>query len=158
MIRKLKPADRNYLEKMLMKVIQFDASEVSVAMELIDMALYRPEQEDYIIYVYEENGTVSGYYCTGRRALTDGVFDLYWIVVSPDAQGKGLGSLLIKHAEDIVIENKGRWLLAETSSKESYTATRNFYIKSAYTIVAKIDNFYKVNDGLIIFGKYFQQK
>ncbi|MGE5683507.1 MAG: GNAT family N-acetyltransferase [Bacillota bacterium] len=158
MIRKLKPEDRPVILEMLGKIVQFNQAEVEVAIELIDAALFRPEQDDYLIYIYEEEGKPLGYHCTGRRPLTDGVFDLYWIVVDPDTQGKGVGSLLLKHAEDIVINNKGRWLLAETSSKDSYCATRDFYMKKGYSIVAQINDFYTVKDSLVIFGKYFQQK
>lgn len=158
MIRKLKAEDRQPILDMLTGIVQFNEAEVAVAMELIDVALFRPDQEDYHIFVFEEEGKVHGYHCTGRRPLTDGVFDLYWIVVDPSYQGKGLGRLLLEHAEDLVVKNNGRWLLAETSSKESYTATRGFYGKKGYSVVAKIDDFYALNDSLVIYGKYFQQK
>ncbi|HEX2865729.1 MAG TPA: GNAT family N-acetyltransferase [Ignavibacteriales bacterium] len=156
MIRKLLPEDRDTIERMLRSVVQFNPQEVEVAMELVDVAILRPLQEDYLIYVYEEDGCVIGYHCTGRRPLTDGVFDLYWIVVDPATQSKGIGRQLLMHAEDIVSKNKGRWLLAETSSKESYTATRNFYMRNGYSVVAEIRDFYSLKDNLVIFGKYFQ--
>jgi aminoglycoside 6'-N-acetyltransferase I len=158
MIRKLKAEDRPILLDILSNIAQFNNAEVDVAMELIDIALFRPDQQDYFIYVLEEDGKVLGYHCTGKRPLTDGVYDLYWIVVDPNIHGKGLGSLLLMHAEEIVINNKGRWLLAETSSKDNYCATREFYMKKGYSIVAQINDFYSINDNLIIFGKYFQQK
>jgi GNAT superfamily N-acetyltransferase len=157
MIRKLKSDDRSQIENILSQTSNFKKGECDVAMELIDIALLRPEQEDYHIFVYEEDGKVLGYHCTGKRALTDGVFDLYWIVVTPAIQGKGIGSLLLKHAEDLVIKNNGRWLLAETSSKDNYTATRNFYLRKKYSVVAQINDFYSINDSLIIFGKYFNK-
>lgn len=156
MIRKLKPEDRDTIEEMLRRIEQFNPQEVEVAMELVDVAILRPQQEDYLIYVYELDGKVTGYHCTGRRPLTDGVFDLYWIVVDPSIQSKGIGRQLLRHAEDIVSENKGRWLLAETSSKESYLATRSFYVKNGYNVVAEIKDFYSLKDNLVIFGKYFQ--
>jgi ribosomal protein S18 acetylase RimI-like enzyme len=155
-VRKLKSDDRDKIEALLSQIDNFKQSERDVAMELIDFAVLRPGQEDYNIFVYEEDGNILGYHCTGKRALTDGVFDLYWIVVSPESQGKGIGSLLLKHAEDFVINNKGRWLLAETSSKENYSATRNFYLRKNYSVVAEINDFYSLNDNLIIFGKYFK--
>lgn len=156
MIRKLKPEDRDTIERMLRGVVQFNPQEVEVAMELVDVAILRPLQEDYLIYVYELDGNVIGYHCTGRRPLTDGVFDLYWIVVDPATQSKGIGHQLLMHAEAIVSQGKGRWLLAETSSKESYTATRNFYVRNGYSVVAEIRDFYSLKDNLVIFGKYFQ--
>jgi ribosomal protein S18 acetylase RimI-like enzyme len=155
-VRKLKSDDRDKIQALLSQIDNFKQSERDVAMELIDIAVLSPGQEDYNIFVYEEDGNILGYHCTGKRALTDGVFDLYWIVVSPESQGKGIGSLLLKHAEDLVVNNKGRWLLAETSSKENYSATRNFYMRKNYSVVAEINDFYSLNDNLIIFGKYFK--
>jgi GNAT superfamily N-acetyltransferase len=155
-VRKLKPDDRDKIETLLSHIDNFKQSERDVAMELIDIAVMRPGQEDYNIFVYEEDGKILGYHCTGKRALTDGVYDLYWIVVAPESQGKGIGSLLLKHAEEFVTNNKGRWLLAETSSKDNYSATRNFYLRKNYSVVAQINDFYSQNDNLIIFGKYFK--
>jgi aminoglycoside 6'-N-acetyltransferase I len=148
--------DREKLSEILRGIVQFNAEEVEVAMELIDVAILRPLQEDYLIYVYEQDGNVIGYHCTGRRPLTDGVFDLYWIVVDPSVQSKGIGRQLLNHAEGIVAQNKGRWLLAETSSKDSYLGTRSFYMKNGYSVVAEIRDFYSLKDNLVIFGKYFQ--
>ena len=97
-----------------------------------------------------------GYHCTGRRPLTDGVYDLYWIVADPDSPIKGIGKSLLEHAENFVNENNGRWFLAETSSKESYSKTRNFYLRNNFSIVAQINDFYEVGDHLIVFGKYLK--
>ncbi len=155
MIRKLKSDDRQQIVDMLSRTSNFKKVECDVAIELIDIAILRPEQEDYNIYVYEDNGKIEGYHCTGKRPLTDGVFDLYWIVVDPDVQGKGIGKQLLKHSEELVTKNNGRWLLAETSSKDDYDNTRNFYLRNNYTIVAEIKNFYSLNDSMIVFGKYF---
>jgi GNAT superfamily N-acetyltransferase len=155
MIRKLKSEDRDILENMLAGISQFKKVECDVAMELIDIAIFRPLQEDYFIYVFEDNDKILGYYCTGQRPLTDGVFDLYWIAVDPLAQGKGIGKKLLMHSEELVRIKNARWLLAETSSREDYKLTRDFYLNNGYSIVAQIDNFYSVNDSLVIFGKYF---
>ena len=125
-------------------------------MELVSIAGSNPLQEDYNVYVYENsNGSVIGYHCTGKRPLTDGVYDLYWIAVDPEIEIKGIGKQLLEHAEGFVKVNKGRWILAETSSKDSYLKTRNFYLRNNYSIVAQINDFYTVGDHLIVFGKYF---
>jgi aminoglycoside 6'-N-acetyltransferase I len=83
---------------------------------------------------------------------------LYWIASDPEANVKGIGKSLLEHAEAFVIENKGRWLLAETSSKESYLRTRNFYLRNNFSIVAQIENFYSIGDHLIVFGKYYSKQ
>lgn len=158
MIRELKQADVDQLEKILKKISTFNEKEVEVAMELINITAFNTEQSDYNIYVYDDEGKIIGYHCTGKRPLTDAVYDLYWIVADPSAGKKGIGKSLIEHAENFVKENKGRWLLAETSSKESYAATRNFYLRNKYSIVSQINDFYSIGDNLLVFGKYFNNK
>lgn len=156
MIRKLQAEDRKQLVEMIDGTENFNSEEKSVAVELIDEAIEKPNHEYYNVYVFENEGKVLGYHCVGKRALTDGVFDLFWIVVGPNAQNLGVGKKLLEHSENFVKENNGRWILAETSSKDSYTATRNFYLRNNYSIVSQIKDFYSVGDNLIVFGKYLR--
>lgn len=156
MIRKIKPADAAAIEKILNKIPTFTEAEVDVAMELVNISTSNPQQTDYYIYVYENAEKILGYHCTGKRPLTDAVYDLYWIVADPDSPVKGVGKSLLEHAENFVNENNGRWFLAETSSKESYSRTRNFYLRNKFSIVAQINDFYSVGDHLIVFGKYLK--
>jgi GNAT superfamily N-acetyltransferase len=156
MIRRLKPADAELIEGMLRRIPNFAEKEIGVAMELVNIAAGNPEQTDYHIFVYENENQVVGYHCTGRRPLTDGVFDLYWIASDPESPVKGVGKALLDHSEEFVIGNNGRWLLAETSSKDSYANTRRFYLKNKYSIVAEINDFYSEGDNLLVFGKFFK--
>jgi len=155
MIRKIKQSDKNVLEEMLKNIPSFTEDEVNVAMELINVTLNFNEQTDYNIFVYEENEKVLGYHCTGKRPLTDAVYDLYWIAVDVNSQNKGIGKKLLMHAENFVKEKKGRWLLIETSSLDNYKRTRNFYLKNNFEIISRINDFYKLKDDLIIYGKKF---
>jgi aminoglycoside 6'-N-acetyltransferase I len=158
MIRSLKLADAKIIEGILNKIPIFDDEEIRLAMELVNIVASDPKQTDYNLFVYEEDGMILGYHCTGKRPLTDGVYDLYWIVANPDHGKKGIGKKLLEHAESFVNEKKGRWLLAETSSKDSYSATRNFYMRNNYSIISEINDFYSKGDSLIVFGKYFNHK
>ncbi|KAF0150352.1 MAG: acetyltransferase gnat family [Ignavibacteria bacterium] len=146
MIRKLQAKDRQELADMINDTANFNAEEKSVAVEIIDEALSKPNHEYYNVFVFEREGKVLGYHCVGKRALTDGVFDLFWIVVGSNAQNLGVGKKLLEHTENFVKENNGRWILAETSSKDSYTATRNFYLRNNYSIVSQIKDFYSIGD------------
>jgi len=157
MIRKLKQADKIEIEKLLNKIPSFTNIEISVAMELINATASNMNQNDYNVFVFEEDGKVLGYHCIGKRPLTDAVYDLYWIVADPGSGRRGIGKSLIQHAEAFVIEKKGRWLLAETSSNENYADARNFYLRNNYSIVAQINDFYSMGDNLIVFGKYFSK-
>lgn len=154
MIRKLEKTDREQIKSIIDKIDLFSSEEKDVALELIDDALENPNQDYYNVFVYEENQKILGYHCTGKRSLTDGVYDMYWIVVDPQSQSKGIGKQLLLNAEEFVHDNKGRWILAETSSRNDYEQTRNFYTRNDYSIVSQIKDFYSVGDSLIVFGKY----
>lgn len=158
MIRKIKQADKTEIENLLKKTSIFNEEEVDVAMELVNISVTVPTQTDYNIFVYDKEGKILGYHCTGKRPLTDAVYDLYWIVTDPDSGIKGIGKSLLDHAEEFVKKEKGRWLLAETSSRESYSRTRNFYLRNNYSIVAEINDFYSLGDSLMVFGKYFYKE
>ncbi len=158
MIRKLKPDDVKNIETILKSISIFNDAEVRIAMELVNAAAADAEQTDYNVFVYEEEGNVIGYHCTGKRPLTDAVYDLYWIVTDPSHKNKGVGKTLLAHAEQFVTQLKGRWLLIETSSKESYEGTRNFYLRNNYSIISEINDFYTLGERLIVFGKYFNNK
>ncbi len=152
-IRPLEAGDREPLGSILRRTKMFTDDEVAIAFELIDIVLNRPYQQDYMINVYEDEG-VFGYYCLGPTPGTTGTFDLYWIAVDPDAQGKGIGKTLIGHAEDLVQSRDGRLVIAETSSREQYANTRQFYVSCGYSQLARIPDYYRVGDDLVVFGKY----
>lgn len=155
MIRKAKQSDIKPIENMLHRIPNFNSTEVEVAMELVNIACSNSLQNDYHIFVREIDDNILGYYCIGLRPLTDAVYDLYWIVADPESGIKGIGKSLLEHAETFVDERNGRWLLIETSSKENYSGSRNFYLRNNYSIISQINDFYAIGDNLLVFGKYF---
>jgi ribosomal protein S18 acetylase RimI-like enzyme len=155
-IRSLEPGDRSRIEEMVVATGKFNDEEVATALELVDHALIDGEKSGYVFAVMEEaagDAPVVGYACYGPTPLTQGVYDLYWIVVDPAAQGKGLGRLLTRHVEQDVVSRGGRMLLIETSSQESYVPTVRFYERTGYQLAARIKNFYRIGDDKLIFSK-----
>jgi ribosomal protein S18 acetylase RimI-like enzyme len=143
---------------MLRETGMFTADEVDIALELIDAVLTKPGQKDYIIFVYESAGEVQGYYCTGPTPGTDGTYDLYWIAVHPAAQGKGVGGALDQHARELVRSMGGRLMIAETSSQPRYAGTRAFYLGRGYRELARITDYYRPGDDLVVYGMYLSQR
>ena len=155
-IRPLVPTDRPAIKKMVVSSGKFNEGEIATAMELVEEALENGEDSGYYFAVLEENGdqpSVHGYACYGPTPLTQGVYDLYWIVVDPSAQKKGYGRRLLEYVEKDVVVRGGRMLLIETSSQESYGGTVRFYHRAGYELVARIKNFYRVGDDKLIFSK-----
>jgi aminoglycoside 6'-N-acetyltransferase I len=132
----------------------FTEEEKEVAYELIEESVSKDNEGYYKSFVYLGNGNVTGFYCIGQRSLTNGVYDLYWIVVKKNYYNKGIGKKLLSHGEEFVTKNNGRLILAETSSKKSYLNTRKFYEKCDYRVLSEIKDFYSVGDNLIVYGKY----
>jgi ribosomal protein S18 acetylase RimI-like enzyme len=153
-IRNLRREDREPLQRLLSATGMFTEEEIGIALELIDAVLDRPEQKDYIIRCCEAAGVVAGYYCIGPTPATDGTFDLYWIAVAKEAQGSGIGRLLNAHAEDLARHLGGRLLVAETSSQQKYEPTRSFYRTQEYGELARIRDYYRPGDDLVVYGKY----
>lgn len=154
MIRYLIEEDREKIRKILVETDNFTGDEINIALELIDIYIKDKEQKDYEIFVDEKEGKVLGYICIGPRPLTEGTYDLYWIAVNPEIQSKGIGSSLINFMEEHLKRKNGRLILIETSGKESYEKERRFYEKNSYKELVNIKDFYKVNDSLVIYGKY----
>ena len=157
-IRKLQSDDKDPIRHILEETGVFTSDEITIAVELIDIFLDDPKQEDYHIYTgIDEENNVVGYVCVGPTPLTDGTFDLYWIVVKLSVHGMGFGRQLLQKAEELVKEYHGRLLIAETSSQPKYEPTRTFYGKNHYNEISRIKDYYRLSDDLIIYGKYLSQ-
>lgn len=152
-IRPATPQDRLAIANILGGTGNFAPVEIAVALELVDAWLSKGEASEYYVHVLEDGTAVHGYVCFGPTPLTIGTFDLYWIAVDAAAQGKGYGQMLVRFAEDDVRGRRGRLLLIETSSQESYGGTQRFYERAGYEVLARVADFYKPGDDKIIFGK-----
>ena len=155
-IRKLRRRDRDRIGALVASSGKFNDIETATALELVDEALENGERSGYIFAVLADEkdpALVHGYACYGPAPLTQGTWDLYWIVIERTAQKKGLGRSLLEYVERDVIKRKGRMLLVETSSQESYRDTIRFYKSRGYHLEARVKNFYRAGDDKLIFQK-----
>ena len=147
-------SDRPAVREIVERVGNFHPFEIDVALELVDIYLREKDQKDYHVVVAENaQSIVCGYACWGPTPLTKGTFDLYWIATHPDFQGQGHGHALMAYVEGIVREENGRLLVLETSSKESYGNTVDFYRRMGYEEASRIRDFYDDDDDKITFIK-----
>jgi D-alanine-D-alanine ligase len=150
-LRSLSPHDRHPIEQLVVATRAFNAEEEAVALELVDEALAKGEGSGYYFRVAAFEGKVVGYTCYGPTPLTEGVYDLYWIAVDPELQGRGVGRELLRGAEADVRQRGGRMILIETAGKPSYAATRAFYERSDYREVARLPDYYAVGDDKVFY-------
>jgi ribosomal protein S18 acetylase RimI-like enzyme len=156
MIRKFVAQDLDAVRDILVKSAVFSNEEIVVALEVIEVYLGDPKQQDYDLYTaIDDKERVVGYLCIGPTPISHGTFDLYWIVVHPDSHGRGIGRELLMYAESLVKSGQGRLVVAETSSLPRYEKARRFYEANDYNVLARIKDYYNVGDDLVIYGKYF---
>ena len=156
-IRELVREDRDSLSRLLSKITVFDAEDRAIAIQLVDIFLNNPAQEDYQFFVAStKDGEVIGYLCYGPTPLTQGTYDLYWIAVDPAFAGQGVGTMLLKQLESTLKENNARLILIETSSSQQYVLTRRFYEKNGYVLVETIKDFYRPGEDRTTYVKYLR--
>lgn len=151
-IRPMTADDKPAVIRILKSTPEFLPAEVIVAEELIDAFLEGPAS-GYFIKVAEVNSGIVGYICYGNTPLTEATWDIYWIAVSHDLQGKGIGRILMKQAEEDIQKMHGRLTVVETSGKAEYNKTRQFYDNLGYQRVCQIPDYYASGDDLVIFVK-----
>jgi ribosomal protein S18 acetylase RimI-like enzyme len=151
-LRELKAEDREVLGPLLRSTQKFTEAEIEIALELVDEAIEKTDTS-YQFIIAESKEGVQGYGCWGMVPLTIGAYDIYWIAVSPESQGKGVGSQILHHMEDEIMKNQGRMILLETSSSEAYKDTRAFYEKRGYQLESRLRDFYKPGDDRCIYVK-----
>ena len=151
-IRPMMTQDKTAIMQILRNTTEFLPAEVVVAEEVLDSYLGCPDS-GYIILVAEDNKSIVGYICYGSTPLTEGTWDIYWMAVTPQKKGKGIGGALLGLAERDIQHNKGRLIVIETSSKPDYELTRRFYHRQKYEQACHIPDFYDIGDDLVIFTK-----
>ena len=152
MIEPAREADGAQIVAMTARAGVFTQEEVDCVRELWEESR-RGEESGYLFLVAREDEAVLGYACFGPRSLTQGTFDLYWIAVDPEAQGKGIGSALMARTEEEVRRRGGRLVIVETSGTPAYTPARRLYTSCGYKAEAVIRDFYTPGDDLHLFSK-----
>jgi len=154
-MRDLLFADLPELRRILVATGAFTDVEVECAVELLELVLNEPQQQDYQVIVAEHAGAVAGYVLYGPVPLTEGNYDLYWIATDPALHGKGAGRRLMEETEQRLRKAGARLLCLETSSQGSYVRTRRFYEQAGYLEESCIRDFYRPGDDRITYVKRF---
>jgi D-alanine-D-alanine ligase len=152
-IRWCRPEDRQVVLSFLAETGFFQPGEIDIAREVLDAALADGPQGHYQSFVACVNQDTVGWICYGPTPCTIGTFDIYWIGVAPAWQGRGIGRALTVFAEQAISQRGGRLLVIETSSRETYHPTRQFYLAMGYREAARIAEFYGPGDHKVVLVK-----
>lgn len=151
LLRPVGRAHRARLEQLTRATGLFREGEVATAVELLDESL--AGDEDYRFLGAFDGDELIGYACWGETPGTEGTSDLYWIVVDPERQGRGVGSELLGEVERRLTAEGRRLVVVETSSRTDYKPTRGFYEARGYSRTATIPAYYAPGDDLVIYTK-----
>ena len=152
-VRPIEHKDRDAIEALLRATQSFRENEIKVALEVIDAYVLHPEEDYAALGAFTPGGELLGYVCFGPTPCTVGTWDLYWIAVTPAAQGTGVGTMLLQEVERRLARTDARLVIIETSSLPSYAASRAFYQRRGYEVVARVPDFYATGDDRLIFAK-----
>jgi ribosomal protein S18 acetylase RimI-like enzyme len=147
-VRPLQNADRAQVEELIRSDGLFTVEEVAVALELVDDAL---ADDEYLVLVAEEAGRVVGYVCYGDTPMTDGTWDLFWLVTHRDARGRGVARALVTHMERDLAVRGARLVRVETSG--GYREAHACYCSLGYAVAARLGDFYRPGDDLVVLTK-----
>lgn len=150
----VQPGDTDHVRHIVESSGFFHDYEVGTAVELVEECLAKGEAVSGYYFLFAElDGRPVGYTCYGPIACTAGSFDLYWIAVSEDCRGTGVGRALLERSEAAIAAMGGLRVYIETSSKELYVPTRGFYLRCGYREETILEDFYAPGDGKVIYVK-----
>jgi len=145
-------SDRVRVAAMVESTGVFRPDEIDVALEVFDEAVDQPGADYHALGAYED-GRIVGFTLYGPTPCTVATWDLYWIVVDPQAQRLGVGRRLMERTQEAVRAHGGRLVVVETSSRTDYGPTRAFYEALDYVRAAHIPGYYAPGDDLIVYTK-----
>jgi ribosomal protein S18 acetylase RimI-like enzyme len=131
----------------------FNKEEQEVGVSLIDERLTKGKSSGYFFQFAHQDTIVKGYTCFGPIPGTKSSYDLYWIAVSPELRGKGIGTNLLIHTEKEIAKSGGTRVYIETSSTELYKPTRSFYKNNGYFLEAELKDYYALGDNKMLYVK-----
>ncbi|HZZ81143.1 MAG TPA: GNAT family N-acetyltransferase [Gemmataceae bacterium] len=153
MIRPITPADIDAIVAMTDATEMFKPLEIIALREVLDDYFAEEINRGHMAVAWEDGGNIVGFTYYGPVPLGDRTWQLWWIAVDKRQQGKGVGSGLLRHAEDDMRAKLGRLLFIETGSLPHYEPTRHFYRKFGYEQHAFLKDFYSDGDSMVIFRK-----
>ncbi len=150
------PSDVSLVRELAREAGGFSASEIAIAVELIEERLARGLDACGYHFLFAEWGPgvpALGYACFGPIPLTEASWDLYWIAVATKAQGRGIARRLLGEVERRAAALGATRMYIDTSGRPDYVRSQAFYRAAGYRLAASLADFYAPGDAKLIYTK-----
>ncbi|MFC2043584.1 GNAT family N-acetyltransferase [Chloroflexota bacterium] len=94
-IRPMNSREKLSIIRILIATLEFKPAEITVEEKIIDCYLNNPFDWGYRIFIPPLESRIAGYICYGPASLTEGTWDIYWIVTAQERQRQGIGKALL---------------------------------------------------------------
>lgn len=148
-VRPTRAEDREAIGRLAREAGLFTQEEIDTVFELFDAAQSDP-RSGYNFLSAQWSDDLVGFACWGPTPLTEGAYDLYWICADSAKRRRGIGRALFARVEHEVREERGRLITIWTSSTSAYVPANDFYRRVGCDLVARIDDFYRPGDDLLV--------
>ena len=152
MIRPIDSSDRDSVLRVAVESGLFGKDEVAPLAASLDAFLANSGVTEETWLVADDNGVVGVTYLAHER-MTQGTWNMLLLAIHRDQQGKGRGSALVRHAEDLLSRQGNRVLLVETAGVEGFEDVRKFYLQNGFQREGVIRDFYEDGVDKVIFSK-----
>jgi ribosomal protein S18 acetylase RimI-like enzyme len=149
-----RPEDREAFGGITRRAAVFTEEEKASVFELFDAHL-QSSDSGYEWLSARSDGRLTGFACFGPTPLAPGAYDLYWICTDREHQSRGVGRALFSAMETEIRKRNGRLLMIWTSSGDDYLPASKFYQSMGCELSARIRDYYKSGEDLVVFIKYF---
>jgi ribosomal protein S18 acetylase RimI-like enzyme len=113
------------------------------------------DDHSWLVQESDDGGVVGAAYYA-PEPFSDRIWNLYFLAVLPEHQGRGTGGVLIDHVEQALRDagaDRARVLIVETSGLDRFEPARDFYRRHGFDEEARIRQFYGPDDDKIVFWK-----
>jgi len=148
-IRPTRAQDREAIGRLAREAGVFTREELDTVFELFDDA-QRDPQCGYNFLSADQDARLVGFACWGPTPLTEGACDLYWICTDRGTRRQGVARALFEQVEQEARREGGRLIMVWTSSTPPYAPANDFYRRVGCEQVARITDFYRPGDDLVI--------
>jgi ribosomal protein S18 acetylase RimI-like enzyme len=150
-VREYTAADREPAVEAIIESTLFDSEGAEFLRSVFDAHLAAGSESRCLVATVA--GRLVGVVYARPEEATDRVWDLTMIGVRAEAQGDGIGRALMRRVEEGLAAEGQRLVLVRTSGTERFAPTRAFYRSLGYDEVARIAEYWTVDDDLVVFRR-----